>query len=100
MGAGTPTQEIEDFLAGGRENPNPYLYEAAMIRRKLELMTLSQMKNMENVEAAELERCQVHGVMAEKGKCCECLVVKLEKEMSEEAMMRRRVRSSWLDLDD
>lgn len=44
---GTPPHEIEDFLAGGRENPNPHLYEADMIwamRGELGLMSLSEMR--------------------------------------------------------
>ncbi|RPB28792.1 hypothetical protein L211DRAFT_237374 [Terfezia boudieri ATCC MYA-4762] len=99
----THTQEIEDFLAGGRENPNPCLYEADMIRCMdgLELMTLSQMQHAENVtKEVELERCHIHQVMTGKGKCSRCAVERLQEEIKEEIIMRRRVQSSWLQLDD
>ncbi|RPB29238.1 hypothetical protein L211DRAFT_845229 [Terfezia boudieri ATCC MYA-4762] len=98
----THTQEVEDFLAGGRENPNPYLYEAGMIRCMdgLELMTLSQMQHAENVEPVEVERCHVHRVMTGKGKCSGCAVERLQAEIREEVIMRQRVQTSWLQLDD
>jgi len=62
-------------------------------------MSLSQIRNAENVKPVEVEKCRVHGVMAGKGKCSGCLLSKLERERREAAIMRERVKSSWLDLD-
>ncbi|KAF8422940.1 hypothetical protein EV426DRAFT_704688 [Tirmania nivea] len=101
---GTPTEEIEDFLVGGRENPNPYLYEADVIRgmgEQLELMSLSQIQNAATVDTVNSEKvqCQVHGVIVAKGRCSGCLKIKLEEGIREETKMRQRVQSSWLDLE-
>lgn len=45
--AGTPESEIDSFLAGGRENPNPYLHEVQLIAAlDLGLMTIAQIKRL------------------------------------------------------
>ena len=78
------------------------MYEADMIRRMdgLELMSLSQMRSVEKAKTVEVEKCQVHGVITEKGKCSRCLMGRLAGERKEEAAMREKVRSSWLNLDE
>lgn len=45
--AGTPESEIDSFLAGGRENPNPYLHEVQLIAAlDLGLMTIAQIQRL------------------------------------------------------